>query len=359
MHFYESVLIDTKEGMQCKTYASVHPEGFVIVKPKYIPTELLESESLKKRFIFSKCMTRFNLFTKKEDAIENLKKFKKAFPNYIIEDKNHSTWFFAVPKEKIKKIHDAKQGLRELLKVPYNDLDDYLKAAVGLIKLITQSGVKIEDMGIMHSTLLGNYTPGKSDIDVLIFGKGNGWKTIKFLETAKHPKLKWKTEQDWGRYFKERVVSTVYSEEEYVYNMARKRDDGFFNNHVFSIFCVENPDELWYDWDEKHEPIGTAKITAKISDDYNSIVRPGYYEIEDSKIIEGAEVNKPIKRIVTWSRPFVLQAKKGETVEACGLLEKVRKGNGEEQYQLVIGYMDAYITDRGEKEYLKVLIGDK
>ena len=66
-------------------------------------------------------------------------------------------------------------------------------------------------------------------------------------------------------------------------------------------------------------------------------------------------VKHPIKRIVTWARPFALQAKAGENVEACGLLEEVN--NGKETYcQIVLGYFDTYTTTRGEEEYMKALL---
>ena len=63
----------------------------------------------------------------------------------------------------------------------------------------------------------------------------------------------------------------------------------------------------------------------------------------------------PIQRIVTWARPFSLQAKENENIEACGLLEKI-KTKDDEFYQVVIGYFDTYTTGRGEQEYLKACI---
>jgi len=353
-HFYESTLVDTKEGFQCKVYSNSHPYGKIIVKPKYIPDNKAGFVGLKKRYIFSKSMFRFNLFNSKDIVEKNLNEFKTKFPDYIYESELHNNWFFVVPKENITKYYDPKEGLKELMKIQESYLDDYLKSTVELIKLMTQSGVSVDNFGISHSTLLGNYTPKISDIDILIFGKDNGWKIIEYLNKVEHPSLKWKTEEDWAKYYDKRVVSKVYSKEEYVFNMVRKKDDGFFNGHVFSLFCVEEPYELWYNWNDKHKPISTVKLRAKIKDNYNSIVRPGYYEIKDSKILEGHE-DVPIKRIVTWSRPFVLQANNKETVESCGLLEQVTPEYGESYHQLVIGYMDTYITDRGEKEYMKVL----
>ena len=353
-HFYESTLVDTKEGFQCKVYSNSHPDGRIIVKPKYIPDNLLNLHGLKKRYIFSKSMFRFNLFNNKEITEKNLEEFKKKLPDYVYFDLLHNNWFFAVPEDKVKKIYNSREGLKELMKVPETDLDNYLKSTVQFINFISKSGVNLNDFGISHSTLLSNYTPVESDIDILIFGKKNGWKVINFMENNSHPFLKWKSEEDWAKYYDKRVVSKIYSKDEYVFNMIRKKDDGFFNGNVFSLFCVEEADELWYNWNDKHEPLATVKITAKIKDDYNSIVRPGYYEIKNSRILECYE-NIPVKRIVTWSRPFVLQARNEENIEACGLLEKVIPESGESFYQLVIGYMDTYTTDRGEKEYLKVV----
>lgn len=354
-HYYEASLVDSKDGVQFKVYSSTHPKGFIIAKPKYVPTHLMNLAGLKKRFLFSKSMFRFNLFNDKSIVEHNLNEIKNKFPNYIYHCNKHKNWFLGLPENEVKNFYDTKKGLQELLKVPFEDLDNYLKSARKMMDILIEAGISTKDLGISHSTLLGNYTPGKSDIDILIFGIDNGWKAIKHLEKSNNDSLKWKSKEDWSRYYKDRVVSKFYDESEYVANMVRKKDDGFIDGNVFSLFCIENQDELWYDWEADHEPIDTVKIKAKVKNAYYSIVRPGYYELEDSTVLKGHE-NVQIKRIVTWSRPFNLQAKEGEHVEACGLLEKVKSKEGE-FYQIVIGYFDTYTTGRGEEEYLKALIG--
>ena len=55
---------------------------------------------------------------------------------------------------------------------------------------------------------------------------------------------------------------------------------------------------------------------------------------------------------MVYSIPFVQQALKGERIKASGLLEKVEAKN-ETYYRLVIGYFDAYLNERREKEYIK------
>ena len=371
MHFNESILIDTTDGMQCKAYANQHPDGKIIVKPKYIPSHLLEGEGLKYRFLFEQKMVRFNLFAKKDKLKVVLENFRKQFPDYIHQSDDHDNWFFVVPENKIKTIHDPKKGVKQLMSMPKKDLDDYLTLTTDLIELILQSGVTLEDIGITHSTLLGNYTPGKSDIDLIIFGKENAWKVQNFLATAQHPKLRWKTEAEWKEYYLEHKTSesSHFTEDEYAKHLARKYYEGMFGETVFTLFSVENEDEVWCKWgSEKYEPQGVVTIKGKVTDHYNSIVRPGFYELDPASIqMINNETGKelptplPITKVVTYSIPFILQAKKGETLEACGLLEKVTPKEGNEDgsknyYRIVVGYFDAYTSDRREKEYLKAEI---
>ena len=361
-HFYESVLIDTVDGFQCKSYSNEHPEGHVIVKPKYIPKNVLEGEGLKYRFLFEKCLIRFNLFAKKETLKSYVAQFRKRFPDYIYECKDTKNWYFAVPRSKIRTVHDCRKGLQELLQIPKKDLDPYLTLVVEMIEFLTKSGVKSENLGITHSTLLGNYTPSKSDMDILIFGKDNGWKISDYLKTAKHGKLHWKTDKEWADYYQEHKTSesSHFSEEEYVRPLQRKPYEGMFGGTVFTLFTVEEPDERWFLWGEdKIEPLGTATITGTVTDHYNSLVRPGYYEIKDGKVVDthGKDLkldkSLPIRRVVTFSIPFVQQALKGEKITACGLLERVAPKEGKAYYRIVIGYFDAYVSDRREKEFMK------
>ena len=160
-HFYESILVDTVDGFQCKSYSNEHREGYIIVKPKYIPKNFLDGKGLKYRFLFEKCLVRFNLFAEKEKLQDYVNQFRKKFPDYIYDCKDTQNWFFVVPKEKIKTVHDSRKGLQELMSVPREDLDEYLMVARELVEFLTKSGVKSNELGITNSTLLGNYTPGK------------------------------------------------------------------------------------------------------------------------------------------------------------------------------------------------------
>lgn len=360
-HFYESTLIDTMDGFQCKSYACEHPPEHIIVKPKYIPAEAIKGDGLKYRFLFEKCLIRFNLFAQKQELQKYVAQFRKTFPDYIYDCPIHKNWFFVVPKNKIKAIHDPKKGLQELLKVPLKDCDAYLSLVRELVDFLTKSGIKTENLGITHSTLLSNYTYTKSDIDIVIYGKDNGWQILDYLKNATHEKLKWKSEEEWATYYKEHKTSESahFTEKEYVSQMVRKKYEGTFGGTVFTLFTVEEPYETWFKWgEETYTPLGVATIKANVTNHYNSHVRPACYEVDNAELIDTTIKTSPaigLKKVVSYSIPFVQQALKGETIKACGLLELVQPKKGERYYRLVVGYFDAYISDRREQEFIKVV----
>jgi len=110
--FYESALIDSTDGIQFKVYSSTHPKGFIIAKPKYVPSDIINLVGLKKRFLFSKCMFRFNLFNNKAIVKKNMDAMRQKFPYYIYKCSKHKNWFLGVPENKVKKFYDTKKAFR-------------------------------------------------------------------------------------------------------------------------------------------------------------------------------------------------------------------------------------------------------
>jgi len=180
------------------------------------------------------------------------------------------------------------------------------------------------------------------------------------LKNARHPLLRWKTDAEWAEYYKEHKTSESahFTEDEYVKHMQRKKYEGIFGGTVFTLFTVEEPNETWFKWnDSTYEPAGLATIKAVVTNHYNSHVRAGCYDVKNAEFVKTVDkmpqIDRSIqvKRVVTYSVPFVQQALKGETITACGLLELVRPRQGEKYYRIVAGYFDAYLSDRREKEF--------
>ncbi|MAG07438.1 hypothetical protein CMI46_01320 [Candidatus Pacearchaeota archaeon] len=352
-YFPESVVILSVDGIQFKTCGNQHPSDFIIARPKYIPTQEVFSNKFLLTNIFNKDFNRLNLWQNKEELKYYLASFKQNYSKYIHYSKDHKTWFFAVPKNLIKQFFDPNKGLKKLLSLPESKKDFHINNSLEFVEFLTKSGVSIDDLGITFSTLVGYHNSNHSDINVVIYGKDNAWKIINFLKTTKHSKLRWKTEGEWEEFRMKRNRKNLFTKDEFLKQMSRKRTEGFFNNTLFVLFPVEKEEEVWEKWgEEEFFPLGTAEIEGVVTNNFNSLIRPGYYEIKNSKTLNGKKV--PIKKIVFYSRDYVMQALPKEKIRARGLLEKVvNKKTNKSYYRLVIGYFDSYLNERRGTEFIK------
>ena len=357
MHFYESSIITTVDGLHCQVYGNEHPLNGILIKPKYIPTEKLHSDALPYRFISGRRMNRLNLWADKKKLKEYIEEFQAKYPEYIYKSTVHegNRLFFSVPINKIERIYFPKKGLSELMGMPIKSLDEHLKIVHEFVNFLLGSGLKLNDLGVTYSTLMGHYLSNMSDINIVVYGKDNFWKMMDFLKKSSHPLLRWKNDEDWMGFYSGRNRFAIFSKEQFLKNMGRKKSEGYFNGTLFIIFGVENENEVWFKWnDESYKELALVTVQGTVADNFNSVIRPGCYEIKDSKIINGHE-DVPVEKIVFYSRDYCMAAYPGERVEACGLLELVTTKKGKKYYRVVVGYFDAYISDRREKEFIKVI----
>jgi len=356
MHFYESSIITTKDGLHCQVYANEHPTHSILVKPKYIPTDKVESSALQYRFIGGKKMNRLDMWAEKNALKIYVEQFKKAYPHYVMQSNMHSgsRLFFSVPIEHIERVYFPRTGLKELMSMPVDALDVHLRNVHEFVMLLTKSGLRMKDFGVTYSTLMGHYMSNISDINIVVYGKENFWKLMEFLENAEHSMLRWKTREEWLEFYGRRNRHKIWDKEKFLKIMERKRSEGFFGNTLFVIFAAEKEEERTCQWgSERYSDEGIAKVTGIVSDEFNSAVRPGFYTIEKSVVLSGKNV--PVSQVFFHSRDYCMLARRGEKIEACGTLERVEPKQGEPYYRIVIGYLDSYITERREQEQMKVI----
>jgi predicted nucleotidyltransferase len=355
MHFFESSIITTTDCLHCQVYSNQHPAHGILVKPKYIPAQGIECDALPYRFIAGRKMNRLNLWIEKDKLKKYLDDFKKQYPNYIHESEVHQgdRLLFCIPIEKIERVYYPKKGAEELMSMPYEHLDPHLKTVYDFMKVLLQSGLQLSDLGITYSTLMGHYFANISDINIVVYGKDKYWQLIKFMETVKHPFLRWKTPAEWEEFYHKRSRYSHFKKDQFVKHMSRKRSEGFFHSTLFLLFAAERDDEAWFKWgEETYEDLGHVKAHATVTNDYHSVVRPGCYEVKDSMLLHGHE-DIPIQKVVFYTRDGCMLAQPNEKIEFSGLLEKVTRKDGSTYYRVVVGYFDAYISKRREEEYIK------
>ena len=95
MHYHESRVLMSKDGLQVKTYANEHPPGKIIVKPKYIPTDKIKCDEFQQRVMFGGVpVNRLNVWVDRAKLAKYIEEFRKTYPDYIFDSEVHDTWFF-------------------------------------------------------------------------------------------------------------------------------------------------------------------------------------------------------------------------------------------------------------------------
>ena len=60
---------------------------------------------------------------------------------------------------------------------------------------------------------MGHYFSNISDINIVVYGKQHFWTLMKYLETAEHPLLRWKSREDWLKFRHGRNRFSIFSED--------------------------------------------------------------------------------------------------------------------------------------------------
>ncbi len=357
MHFYESSIITTKDGLHCQVYGNEHPTRAILIKPKYIPTDKIYSHALQYRFLGGRKMNRLNLWIEKEELQKYFREFQEAYPHYVYQSEIHDKdrFFFAIPIENMERIYFPRRGLKELMTMPEQALDAHLLRVYHFVQFLLQSGLRLKDLGVTYSTLTGHYSSEVSDINIVVYGKENFWKMMNFLQEAKHHLLRWKSDEEWRHFLQRRSRFARFGGDEAVALMKRKKSEGYFDNVLFVIFAAEKEEEVWFKWgEEKYRQEGLVTIQGTVIDHKSSVVRPGCYIINNVTVLKGGQ-RENIQKVVFYNRDYCMLAFNGEKIEACGVLEEATGQDGNSYYRVVVGYFDAYVSERREQEYIKVV----
>jgi len=194
-------------------------------------------------------------------------------------------------------------------------------------------------LGISGSLLVGLQTP-KSDIDIIVYGSQNSYKvydSLRALMKDKDSPVKSYSMGELRRLFDFRSKDTAMSFEDFVRTESRKVLQGRFKGYDYYIRCVKDWDEVDEQYGTVHyQPVGYAKIRARVTDDSQMIFTPCHYKIDNVEIVEGPKI-KSTQEIVSFRGRFCEQSRKGESVMAQGKIERVKREGGKEFYRVLLG----------------------
>ncbi|WP_287585269.1 hypothetical protein [Candidatus Borrarchaeum sp.] len=320
----EGYFVETKESLIFDVKGVLHPMDRIIAFVRYYPSP--KGTRIRNGIRFSKIY-------KLNDRFEFL---KKHYPHYLFPNHYNGNFLQGIFHKDIKKIYNPTETVQRLLTKP--TLSNLEKESMSFVETLSE-GTSNNSIGISGSLMVGLHTR-KSDMDIVVYGMDASYKVHKCLtelmDERKHNVRPMTIDelQDL-HFFRNQQTESAFST--FVQLEKRKHISGMYNNREFFMRFVKTPSEI----DEKYEDcrykkVGFAVVKGRVADDSEAIFTPCKYLLEDTKTIDGVQV-KDIREIISFRGRFCEQAQKGETIVACGKIEKVIRKDGTEWYQMVLG----------------------
>lgn len=327
MRAREGDLIQTWANVIFDVKGLVHPPHKIIAFPRYIPDQDGTRQSGKK--VYSKI---YNL-------AERFKYLQQNTPQFIVFDPVFDENLCEVPINSITKHYKPIEKLTQLRES--KNLADLEYRAVSLAESLKKTaGIPWNNIGVSGSIMAGLST-SRSDIDLLIYGIKNCRKAYMALENLlkdEQSRFKPYSREELQTLFDFRSKDTSMTFEDFVKVESRKAFQGKFDSVDYFVRFLK-------EWDEETEKYGSvcyknsgyAKITAIVNDDSETLFTPCTYKIEDTRVINGPNLNS-ITEVVSFRGRFCKQALKGERIVVQGKVEHVKDNrNSSEHYRIIIG----------------------
>jgi predicted nucleotidyltransferase len=265
---------------------------------------------------------------------------RQKFTEYLTFDPVFDEWLCEVPSRLIKRHYMPVNFLNQLRNE--RSLGQLENQSLQLAQSLQgSSNVDWDALGVSGSLLVGLNTPN-SDIDLIVYGSRNGEKvhnSLNSLVKEEDSHLNSYGVQDLRNLFDFRSKDTTMNFEDFVRTETRKVLQGKFLGRDYFIRCVKDWREVTERYGDIHyQAVGEGKIQATIIDDSQMIFTPCTYEVGNVKAFGDIRA-RDVQEIVSFRGRFCEQARRGEKVVARGKVELVNK--------------------TGEKEYLRLLIGNK
>ena len=176
-------------------------------------------------------------------------------------------------------------------------------------KLVDLFGLPAGTVGCTGS-LLCQLDDATSDIDMVVYGKH--WFIAQDLvkKGIREGKVEGLSEEMWRKVYEKRKPEISY--DDFVLHEKRKFNRGQVEGTYFDILYTRSYDEIRSAPTGKGEVIGKSTIEARVTDASLAFDNPAVYYVE----------HETVSRVLSFTHTYSGQALAGETIEACGVLEK-------------------------------------
>ena len=263
--------------------------------------------------------------------------------NAFLQDKYPAYWFYsrrldvylhAVPLSDIEQHHMPRARVQQLLTLSSPDAprDTIESKLLKLIDYLVLQGISPESVGVTGSLLIGRQHAA-SDIDLVFYDRSGFFHARQIVVAAiEQGVLQALDEVDWIAAWDRRGRGLDF--EAFVRHERRKGNKGMVDGVKFDLALVaDEPVAVDADVWVKH---GSRQIRARVVEDAHAYDQPARYTLDHDTVGE----------ILCFTHTYVGQARVGEMIDACGMLEVSHGG----RRRLVVGS-----SREAPGEYIQVL----
>lgn len=256
----------------------------------------------------------------------------KNYPEFKFHSSYADINLHGIPLESIGKVYRPDQAVENLLNL--NSPDLIQQDAIYIINLLLESGVKQETIGVTGSLML-NTQNDQSDIDMVVYGRENFFKTRKIIQNKIESRaLDSLNDSNWQEAYKRRDCALSF--EEYKMHESRKYNKCISGSTKVDISMIPENYERFQEAGP-YIKIGKNKIVTTVIDDTYTYDFPARFLVNDGEINE----------VVSYTATYTGQAIVGERIEAAGYIEQGIDGEN----RLLIGSSREAVG-----EYIRVII---
>jgi predicted nucleotidyltransferase len=244
-----------------------------------------------------------------------------------------------VPIDQVRTVFDPRKKFREMAETSARaGIESDAFAFLSLLQ--NEARIPPSALGITGSLLIGLYTE-KSDLDAVVFGIENCNKVYRalrrMLDAAQSGELRKLNAAEKEELFTQRAADTQMNYDDFLALESRKVNQGVFRERTYFVRFVKEAQEIEEAYGcLRYTPLGRAVIAASIADDRDAIFTPCRYALSGIRILKGPQLTD-LNEIVSFRGRFCEQARAGETVRACGSVERIQNRQGDIRHRLLLG----------------------
>jgi hypothetical protein len=329
--------IRTTEGMFFSVTGYLHPPGHYTAFLKYSPDASGEWRGAGQTY------RRDVRYYHARNVAETLRYLEQHYPHYVQYCPVRDIRFSMVPRPYVARYYVPRERMREVMAAPHDPLEQEARDLV--VEIARCAGIRMEDVGITGSILIGLHDPALSDINLLVYGLENAWRVREALRAGRSPVIRRLEEETLARWVEEMMAWFPLTHEEARSNVGRRWNYGRYHGRFFGIHPTRSDAEIAERYGEHvYRGVGAARVRGVIAGARESILQPAVYQVDEVRVLDGVDEAAGVREIVSYEGRFRDVGGVGTQIEARGKVESV---DGEPR-RLVVG-----TTELGGQDYVK------